>query len=320
VAANRNFANKIWNAARFITHHLDKASAADRPDTITYSDADKWILTRLSQVTAAANRLMDNYQFGEAGRQVYDFLWGEFADWYVELAKVQLGEDRAAAWTTLSVLRRVMDDCLRLLHPYIPFVTEETWQQLRRAFIAADLGIAPEGGWEEALIIADWPAAGDAYPEAAEDFDNLKELVRGIRAARAENKVDPGKWITAVIAAGDKAEFYQRQRAVLAFLARLDEEELVIAETAEAPEQALTLTQGRVTCYLPLAGMVDLDQERQRLGSEIEELDGEIQRLTGLLNSQFSEKAPAHIVQKERDKLEQAQASRAELADRLANL
>lgn len=320
VAANRNFANKIWNAARFITANLDKASGADATDNPTYTAADEWILHRLSEVTETADRLMDNYQFGEAGRQVYDFLWGDFADWYVELAKVQLRENGARAWTTLSVLRQVLDDCLRLLHPYIPYVTEETWQQLKQAFAATDLGIAPTEGWAEALIIADWPAAGEKYPEAAADFERLRELVRAIRAARAENNVEPGKWITAVISAGDKADFLNSQKAILCFLARLAEDELVVAETAVAPDKALTIAQGEITCYLPLAGLVNLDKERERLEKELGELAQQIKRVSGLLNSPFAEKAPPQVVQKERDKLADLQASQAELSERLASL
>jgi valyl-tRNA synthetase len=319
VASNRNFANKIWNATRFVTRSLDKAARADAPLTPDYSAADRWILTRLSETVATADRLMDAYQFGEAGRQVYDFLWSEFADWYVELAKVQLAAGGARAWTTLAVLRRALDDCLRLLHPYIPFVTEETWQQLKRAFVDADLGIAPDEGWAEALIIADWPQPGPRYPEDAADFEQLRELVRAIRAARAENGVEPGKYILATLAAGEKADFYAAQRPLLAFLARLDEEKLVIAETAAPDEQALTLALGEVICYLPLAGMLDLEKEKARLAQELAAINKEIQRLTGLLNSPFAQKAPPPVVQKERDKLAQLYASHAELSERLAS-
>ncbi len=325
VASNRNFANKIWNTARFITRSLEKASAEDKPETIAYTAADKWILTRLSQLTRDANRLMDNYQFGEAGRQVYEFLWGDFADWYVELAKVQLGMGGSRAWTTLAVLRRVLDDSLRLLHPYIPFVTEETWQQLKQAFVQAELGIQPDEGWPEALIIADWPECGPwqecyQYADDAAAFEQMRDLVTSIRAARAAQGVEPAKWITAVLAAGDKADFYEAQRPILAFLARLDADQLTIAADLEAPEQALTIVQGGVTCYLPLAGMVDLAQEKVRLEKELADLEKEIKRLTGLLNSPFAEKAPPPVVQKERDKLAQAQASHAELSARLAAL
>ncbi len=320
VENNRNFANKIWNTARFITANLDKATKADATDSPDYTAADQWILTRLSEVTETADRLMDGYNYGEAGRQVYDFLWGDFADWYVELAKVQLREGGARAWTTLSVLRQVLDSCLRLLHPYIPYVTEETWQQLKQAFEAVDLGIAPAGGWGEALIIADWPAAGEKFPEAAADFERLRELVRAIRGARADNGVEPGKWITAVLSTGDKTEFINEQKPILSFLARLNEDELVVAETAVPPEQVITLSLGEISCYLPLAGMVDLDKERERLTKELADLEQQIKRVTGLLNSPFAQKAPEAVVQKERDKLADLQASQTEIKERLAAL
>jgi valyl-tRNA synthetase len=320
VAANRNFANKIWNTARFITVNLGKVSRADAPAVPDYTDADKWILTRLSQVTADANRLMDSCQFGEAGRQAYDFLWGDFADWYIELAKVQLREGGVRAWTTLAVARQVLDESLRLLHPYIPYITEETWQQLRTAFIAADLGIEPAGGWPEALIIADWPQPGTAFADAAANFELLRDLVGAIRKARSENGVEPGKWVTAVLSASHKTEFLTAQKGILCALARLDEQTLIITEHAAAPEQALTLALGDITAYLPLAGMIDLSKERERLEKELADLDGQIQRLMGLLSGPFAEKAPAPLVQKEREKLAQLQASQAELRERLQTI
>ncbi len=320
VASNRNFANKIWNATRFITRSLDNATQADATASPDYTAADQWILTRLSETIEKTDYLIATYQFGEAGRHVYDFLWSEFADWYVELAKVQLNQGGSRAWTTLSVLRQVLDSCLRLLHPFIPFVTEETWQQLKSAFMAADLGIEPIEGWAEALIIADWPQVGEQYPAAKADFEQLRELVRRIRAARADNKVEPGKRILATIAAGEMVDFYNDQRPILAFLARLDEEKLVVAETAVVTEQVLTIALGNITCYLPLAGLVDLDKEKARLEKELAKMAKEIKRLTGLLNSPFAQKAPPPVVQKEREKLESLHASHTELSARLAGL
>ncbi len=324
VANNRNFANKIWNATRFVTRSLERVTAADALDETAleagYSAADRWILTRLSETVATVDRLMDSYQFGEAGRQVYEFLWNEFADWYVELAKVQLREGGAAAWRTLSVLRRVLDEALRLLHPYIPYVTEETWQQLKRAFVAADVGIAPPEGWSEALIIADWPQAGQPYPQAAADFEQLRELVRRIRAVRAERGVEPGRAIVAHLSAGNKTDFYNEHRAILAFLARLDEEQLRIEERLEPTADAVTIALGAVTCYLPLADMVDLAAERERLEKELAETEGQIGRLTALLAGPFAEKAPAAVVQKEREKLAQLEAAREEVRERLSAL
>jgi valyl-tRNA synthetase len=211
----------------------------------------------------------------------------------------------------------VLDDSLRLLHPYIPYVTEETWQQLKAAFTAADLGIEPAGGWANALIIAEWPEAGELYPQAAANFEQLRELVRGIRAARSDNSVEAGKWVTAVITAGRNTSFLLSQKAILCALARLDENALIIAENTAVPDQAITIAQGDITTYLPLAGLVDLSKERERLQKELAELDGQIQRVNTLLNGPFAQKAPEHLVQKERDKLAQLQASHTELSQRL---
>ncbi len=317
VASNRNFANKIWNTARFIVHNLDRAAAADQPEAPHYTAADKWILSRMNETIADVSRLIDIYQFGEAGRQAYEFLWNDFADWYVEASKVQLNQGGAQAWTTLSVLLEVLDKTLRLLHPYIPFVTEETWQQLRTAFTDAGLGIEPAGDWPEALILAEWPVALAPDEQAIARFDQLRELVRRIRNARAEQGVEPGRYIEASIAAGDMAGFLEAERATLTSLARLDDTTLRIERDLEAPDQALTLALGPITCYLPLAGLVDLAAERRRLEKEQANMTGEIKRLTGLLNSPFAEKAPPNVVQNERDKLSQLESSLLEIEARL---
>jgi valyl-tRNA synthetase len=334
VESNRNFANKIWNTARFITRSLDRATAADRPADLpaALSPADRWILFRLGETISTVDRLMDGYLFGEAGRQVYDFLWGDFADWYVEIAKVQLSAGGAAAWATLATLTTTLDHALRLLHPFIPFVSEETWQQLRRAVVESGLGLSPamwsgasggEGfGWPEALIIADWPKlltlpGGET---AAADFELVRELIRRIRNARAEQGVEPARYVPAVIVAGDKLAFIASQRPIVSALARLDDAQLTIATAAEPPAQALTLALGPLTAYLPLAGMVDLAAERARLTKEAADLDKQIERLTTLLAGPFAQKAPAAVVEKEREKLAGLQASRAEIGERVAGL
>jgi valyl-tRNA synthetase len=317
VASNRNFGNKIWNVARFVARGFDKLNQAARPDDLAaaYSAADRWILTRLSETIATVDRLMDGFLFGEAGRQIYDFLWDDFADWYVEIAKTQLAVGGASAWTTMGVLCATLDQTLRLLHPFIPFVTEETWQQLRRA--AQTAGIAPDEGWSEALIIADWPRPGLSDPAAAADFELLREVVRRIRNARAEQGVEPGRFIPALIAAGEKQAFIAAQRPLLLTLARLDESQLVIEPSVAPPSQAITLALGSVTAYLPLTGMVDVAAERARLEKEAAELEQQIERLTNLLNSPFTERAPAAVVQKEREKLAGLEAGRREINARL---
>ena len=323
VAANRNFANKLWNTARFIVANLGKASAADKPETPQLTAADTWILTRLREVTVTANRLMDAFNFGEAGRQVYDFLWGEFADWYIEIAKVQLNGSKERAYMTLNVLLRVLDDGLRLLHPYIPYVTEETWQQLKYAFVQSGIGIAPSGGWPEALIIADYPTSSPPSEVSlgiSAEFNRLQDLIRSIRAARNDAKVPPSKRIAATIVAGDNAEFAQSQASIIASLARIDREKLTIVADADAPDQAITVSLGDYTAYLPLAGMVDLAKEKKRLEKESADMQKQIKRLTGLLKSPFAKKAPAHIVNAEREKLALLESSFAEVQERLATM
>ena len=322
VASNRNFGNKIWNMARLVVRNLDRASRDDAPppgEPLPLTATDQWILTRLSETIAATNRLMDAYQYGEAGRQIYDFLWSDFADWYLEAAKVQLDQGGTAAWVTLHTAYTVLDQALRLLHPYIPYVTEETWQQLNRALAEADLGIGPDAV-APALIIADWPEPGPQYPEIAARWEQVRALIRAIRAARAEHNVEPARYIPATIVAGEAAPFLESQRAQLVFLARLDDAALQIVAQAEAPEQAVTVAQGGLAAYLPLAGLVDLAQERRRLESELSAVESQIQRLTGLLNGPFAEKAPPPVVQQERDKLARFQAEKEALSARLSEL
>ncbi len=320
VESNRNFGNKIWNVARFITRSFERVDAATRPDDVTtaYSTADRWILSRLGQTITNVDRLMDGYLFGEAGRQIYDFLWNDFADWYVEIAKVQMNAGGAATWASVSVLRMALDHTLRLLHPFIPFVTEETWQQLRSAATSAGIDLA--GSWPDALIVADWPRPILDDPAATADFELLRELIRRIRNARAEQGVEPARYIPAIIVAGEKFELIETQRPLLAALARLDENQLTIAASVTPPAQAVTLALGSITCYLPLAGMVDLSAERARLEKEGAELGKQIDRLVGLLNSPFAEKAPEAVVQKEQERLAYLEAGRREILERLANL
>ncbi len=326
VESNRNFANKIWNMARFVTRGLaqlaeERATAVAIQATAgPYSQADRWILTRLHELVSTTNRLMDGYLFGEAGRQIYDFLWGDFADWYVEVAKVQLASGYENAYRTLKVLRYVLDTGLRLLHPYIPFVTEEIWQQLKQAFEASGLGIAPASGWEDALIVAAWPEEGEHYPGDATDFERLREMIRAIRTVRAEYDVPPARRIPALIAAGAHIASFTAQREVLVALARLDNSLLALDARLAAPENAVTLVQGEIVCYLPLAALVNVQAEQERLSKEVADIERQIARLSEMLAGPFADRAPAAVVQKERDKLGELQASHKEISLRLQRL
>jgi len=304
----RNFANKLWNAARLILMNLDDPGAAlsyklPAPETLTL--ADRWILSRAHRLTEAVNRLMASYEFGEAGRQIYDFLWSEFCDWYLEIAKIQLRSSELKAHTQ-AIMAQVLERTLRLLHPFMPFVTEEIWQRLARGTRDEERGTGGEERRADSIMLASYPTADERFfDQAAEEQMGLvMELVRSIRNARAEFGVEPAKRIEAVIAAGQYKDLLAAQSETLVNLARLDPARLHIAATLpEKPRQALSLLAGGVECYLPLAAMVDLAAERARTEKEIATAQADVARGEKLLASDFASKAPAAIVEKEREKL-----------------
>ena len=317
VEANRNFANKIWNVGRFVISAIGSQQADDAPGD--YTLADSWIWARLLQLVRDVERLFQTFQYGEAGRQIYEFLWSDFADWYVEVAKGQL-QDVATRARTAETLARVFDRALRLLHPFTPFVTEELWDHLRAATLQSPAaGLAQD--WPEALIIASWPEPHDleGWEESKiADFELVQEVVRSIRNLRAEKGVAPSKRIAALISAGARTDLLTEQSKVLASLAGLSEAELSIAPSlADKPRDSVALVVGPVEIYLPLAGLVDLAEEKTRLEKELKEAESHIQRLEKLLAGDFANKAPAHLVAKEREKLagyqETAEKIRAQL-------
>jgi valyl-tRNA synthetase len=303
VESNRNFANKIWNLGRFVISAISSQQSADKLGD--YTLADSWIWARLQQLIRDVERLFQTFQYGEAGRQIYEFLWSDFADWYVEIAKGQLANESTRAQTT-ETLARVFDMALRLLHPFTPFVTEELWGHLRQAILESSAA-SLASDWPMALIIARWPELHE--PEGWEeskivDFELVQEIVRSIRNLRAEKGVAPSKRIAATITAGPKMDLLKAQFKVLASLAGLSESELIINESlADKPTDAVALVVGAVEIYLPLAGMVDIAEEKTRLEKELKETESHIERLQKLLAGDFANKAPAALVQKERDKL-----------------
>ncbi|MGA9348106.1 MAG: valine--tRNA ligase [Anaerolineae bacterium] len=330
VEANRNFANKIWNATRFVISALAAKRPSDQAfqpldaETLRRYDAlalsDRWILSRHNRLISNVTRLMEDWQFGEAGRQIYDFLWGEYCDWFIEMSKIRLyGEDNEAKEAAQQVLVHVFDRTLRLLHPFMPFVTEEIWQHLKGS------GIRDQGSgeqWPEALIVAPWPEPGPTDEAAEAEMALIMEMVRAIRNARAEYTVEPGRRIEAIIAAGEEYDLLTSQRDILITSARLDADKLYIARTLDVkPAQALALVVGGVEIYLPLAGMVDLAKERQRLTAEIEEVTKGIAGSEKLLaNEDFLAKAPAQVVERERNKLADYRQKQAKLQERLQSL
>jgi valyl-tRNA synthetase len=306
----RNFANKIWNATRFVVGNLQTENCQLQTGHLDLPE--RWIRSRYHRLVAEVNALMEAYQFGEAGRRIYDFLWGEFCDWYVEVSKLRLyGSDEVLAETARAVLLEVLEGSLRLLHPSMPFVTEELWQYLTGAPYAAG------GHYGPALIVASYPEPDrEALDDRAEaDFALVMDIVRGVRNARAERKVEPGHWIGAIVVGGRHTETLRAQAEGISQLARVAPEHLEFAEhLAERPRQAVALVIGEVEVFLPLADLVDLAAERARLQQALHEAEGEIARAESKLgNTNFVARAPAEVVEKER----QRRALAAEEARRL---
>ena len=315
--------------ARAITLHPPTSNL--QPPTSNLQLPDRWILSRLDHLTQTVTRLFESYQYGEAGRQIYDFLWGEYCDWYIEASKVRLYDEAADKSVPQEVLLHVLETALRLLHPFMPFLTEAIWQALpppprgrqgegERSTISPPPLRGGLGEGERSLMMTHWPEPAPSLlaDEAEAHMGLAMELIRGIRNRRAEYDVTPGKRIPALIAAGDAAPWLNEQRALLCALAKLDPQQLTIQPALEPPAQAAAIVVGETVCYLPLAALVDLDAERERLSSKLAELEARIVRSENLLAGDFALKAPAQVVQRERDKLADMKAERAKLEEQLA--
>ena len=314
VEANRNFANKIWNAGRFVIAAIDSLPEGAATES-EYTLADSWAWARLQQLVRDVERLFQTYQYGEAGRQIYDFFWSEFADWYVEAAKQQM-QDEARRGQTVMNLARILDISLRLLHPFTPFITEELWGHLRTALRESPLaGLAAD--WPDALIVAPFPEPRQEEgweKEALRGFGLIQEVVRTIRNFWAEQNILPKGRAQAVMAAGDMVPLITSQASLIAALAGLDPSRIEIKKAVRPkPSQSMFLIAGPVEIYLPLEGMVDREAERLRMTRELSEMESQIKRLEQLLRGEFAQKAPAAVVAKERERL----AALKETADKL---
>jgi valyl-tRNA synthetase len=320
----RNFANKLWNAARFVfgkVEGLDRfevfegLKVGDESNFQTFKPSNlsnDWIRERTNQTIVDVRKLMDDYQYGEAGRLIYEFAWNDFCDWYVELAKLNFNRE------TAGVLIRTLDNILRLLHPFMPFLTEEIWQKLKEV---AGSKFEVAGLAYPALCLAPYPQPiTNNQLSVLQDMNAVQEVIRAIRNSRAEYKVPPEKKVQAMVSAGALTEVLQSQRAAIAALARVDEASLVIEVNVPAPDKCATQVLGDVTVYLPMAGLVDLDAERKRLQDELDQLTGQISRSENLLASDFGKRAPANVIEKEKAKMADVATKKEQIQQRLAQM
>lgn len=310
VEAVWNFANKIWNASRFALMNMDGMTFDDIDLTGEKSVADKWILTRLNETIERVTSLAERYEFGEVGRELYNFIWDDFCSWYIEMAKLPLyGDDEAAKKTTRSILAHVLDQTMRLLHPFMPFITEEIWQHL------------PHEG--QSITVAPWPTVNVAFDfnEDAKSMQLLMDIIRSVRNIRAEVNTPMSKKVPLYVSAKDDA-IAAVLEANKGYVEKFcNPETLTIGVGIEAPGQTMSAVVSGAELFIPLLGLINVEEEIARLEKELEKWAKEVKLVSGKLsNEKFVSKAPEALVNAEREKLADYEAKYAIVEKRLAEL
>ena len=303
--AMRNFCNKIWNASRFVMMNLtiDKNELPEKLEI-----EDKWILSKLNDVVKEVNENMDSFELGVAAAKIYDFIWDSYCDWYIELTKPRLnGEDEESKLAAQKVLLYVLTEILKLLHPFMPFITEEIWQAL------------PHDG--EALMIARYPEFKPelSFPEDEQNFEMVMTVIKAVRARRSEMNVPPSRKAHLIIAT-DRKEAFEAGRSYICKLAFASEVSVKDAN-ATGGDGTVSLATDNARMFMPLAELVDLDKERERIKKElanaVKQFEGQIAKLA---NEKFVSRAPENVVNAEREKKEKLAALIENLKLSLENL
>ena len=314
--ASRNFANKLWNSARFVMMSLGEDGASQgwySLPTLTHRQ-DRWIISRLNQVISQVNDNLEAYELGEAQRTVYEFLWGEFCDWYIEIAKIRLrkGEEPSP----LPVLAHVLERTLRLLHPFMPFITEELWQRL--------VGLLPkEGEPSQSIMIAPYPEPDNArvHQQADQEMHQIILMIRAIRNTRAQLRVESGRYIEAKVQPGDFRSLLEEEEEVVRNLARVEPLVFMDGPFRSSEDSSVTLVVGDMLVQLSLAQVVDISVEKGRLKQELEDCFTNLNRLQKLLeNAEFRAKAPDEIVEREEERLNSLQERQHRLKEILSQM
>ncbi len=319
VEASRNFANKVWNASRFIMMNMEQMGAdgaVASVDKALLTDADKWILSKANDLTKSVTENMENFDLGIAAGKIYDFIWEEFCDWYIEMVKPRLyGEDanskKAAIWT----LRTVLTTSLKLLHPYMPFVTEEIYRTLKDA----------EGCLTDdtSIMISEWPSFTEEYSFAREEesVERIKTAVTAMRAIRTEMNVAPSRKAKVFVVSADEKirDMFEGSKVFFASLGSASEV-LIQSDKEGIDSDAVSVVIPGATVYMPFADLVDIDKEIERLTKEKARLEGELKRSNSMLsNEKFISKAPAAKIAEEKEKLAKYEATLAQVEERLAH-
>ena len=310
VEASRNFANKVWNASRFIMMNMEKAEIPDEIDLSTLTAADKWILSKVNSLAKEITANMDNFDLGIAVQKIYDFIWEEFCDWYIEMVKPRLWNDEdetkgAALWT----LKNVLINALKMLHPYMPFITEEIFCNLSD---------------EESIMISSWPEYKEEWNFEAEEnaIETIKEAVRGIRTVRTSMNVPNSKKATVYVVSENARirEIFEHGKVFFAALG-FASEVIVQADKTGIADDAVSALLPEAAIYMPLQELVDIEKEKERLHKEEKRLEGELNRVNGMLNNEkFVSRAPEAKIQEERAKLEKYTQMMSQVKERLAQL
>ncbi len=311
VEASRNFANKVWNASRFILMNMEEN--VSEPESALMTPADKWILSKVNTLAKDVTENMDKYELGIAVQKIYDFIWDEFCDWYVELVKYRIyhkEENPAEANCALWTLKTVLGNALKLLHPYMPFITEEIYSALE-----------PE---EESLMISTWPVYKEEwnYPAEEELLEHMKDITRGIRNMRSEMNVPNNRRTKVFVVSEDVKLLYGLDQMIESVKPLMAANDIIVeSEKKDIAEDAVSVVVPGATVYLPLEDLVDFEQELARLSKEEERLNKEIARARGMLsNEKFISKAPEAKVAEEKEKLEKYTQMLEQVQERMAGL
>lgn len=314
VQASRNFANKIWNASRFILMNFGNNKITE-PGEAALEDADRWILCRMNETVKAVTDNMEKYELGIAAQKIYDFVWDNLCDWYIEMVKPRLyntenEESRnAALWT----LKTVLVSSLKLLHPYMPFITEEIYCTVNEE--AGDDSAAPS------IMISDWPVFEERfdYRTEADNVDIIREAIRAVRNVRSEMNVAPGRKADITVVSADEKVRDAFSKGQLFFKTLASAEQVNIREDKDGvKDDDVSVVTGAATIYIPFADLVDIEEEKNRLQKEVKRLEGELKRSHAmLLNEKFLSKAPKEKIEEEKEKLENYEKMMNEVQERL---